>query len=90
MEQASRLGTTVVGNESKALIGRHCMRDLVFYSVELLDENQPKGYYFMTYDCQLGKYQFVSAPFPVPVELRNRADEFSAYIMQHFHSHYLN
>jgi hypothetical protein len=90
MEQALRLGTTIVGTDFKALIGRHCMRELVFYSIELLDDKQPAGYYFMTYDRQLGKYQFVPAPESVPAEFSARADEFSAYIMEHFHKHFLN
>ncbi|RYD57670.1 MAG: hypothetical protein EOP56_07800 [Sphingobacteriales bacterium] len=90
MEKTRRLGTTIVGSDNKAVIGRHCMRDMVFYSIELVADAEADVYYFMTYDSQVGKYRFVPGPVPVPSEVAGRADEFSAYISDSFHSHCMN
>lgn len=89
MEQELRLGTTIAGNEFKVLIGRHCTRNLVFYSIELPGQYD-KGCHFMIYDRVLEKYRLIPAPAAVSYDLSDHADELSTYIMKYFHSHCLN
>jgi hypothetical protein len=88
METELFLELPVAGKEIKVLINRHCMKDMVFYSVELTEHGQTTECHFMTYDKDEWTYKFV--PSPSFNKIADKEEEFSEYIFRHFHDYCLN
>jgi len=88
METALVFEMPVAGKEVKLLIDRHCNKDLVFYSVEVIMDKESVAYQFMTFDKQDAQYKFV--PSPNENMLAGKEEDLSAYILKHFHSYCLN
>lgn len=88
METALVFELPVAGKEVKLLIDRHCKKELVFYSVEVVADGQTIENQFMTFSKEQSTYKFV--PSPTPNVLLDKEEFLSGFIMQHFHNHCLN
>lgn len=88
METELFLKMPVAGKDVKVLINRHCMKHMVFYSVELIEQGHTVECHFMTYDKDEWAYKF--APSPIHNRLTDKETEFSEFIFEHFHNHCLN
>ncbi|RYD56308.1 MAG: hypothetical protein EOP56_13320 [Sphingobacteriales bacterium] len=88
METALIFELPVAGKEVKMMIDRHCNKDLVFYSVEVIVGEQTKECQFMILDRERSTYNFT--PSPNNNSLLEQERSISDFIMQHFHNHCLN
>ncbi|RYD56307.1 MAG: hypothetical protein EOP56_13315 [Sphingobacteriales bacterium] len=85
MEGALTMTTSIAGKPCNLQIFRHCLRDDVCYSVDLFEQDELKGIYYMTYDAATGEYNFASGqvPYNISSEERNIANS----ILNYYNSH---
>lgn len=88
METELFVALPITGKEVKVLINRHCMKNMVFYSIEVVEQGQTVECHFMTYDKDEWTYKFV--PSPSLNKLIDKEAEFSEFIFEHFHNYCLN
>ncbi|RYD58265.1 MAG: hypothetical protein EOP56_04900 [Sphingobacteriales bacterium] len=78
----------VAGKDIKALVNRHCMKNTVFYSVELMEESHTTACHFMAYDTVEWMYKFIGDT--TPIALLEKEEEFSEFIFRSFHDYCLS
>jgi hypothetical protein len=88
METALIFELPVAGKEVKMMIDRHCNKELVFYSVEIVIDQQTKEYQFMILDKESSAYKFT--PSPTANSLLEQEQYISDFILRNFHNHCLN
>ena len=88
METGLLFELPIAGKETKILINRHCTKQRVLYSVEMLEGDQTTECLFMAYDRDEWSYKFTTAP--TSIELMEKENEFSEFIFEYFHNYNLN
>lgn len=88
MEAELFLNNVTAGSEVKVLINRHCMKGLVFYSIDINQKDAATEYHYMTYDKDDWKYKFVASP--KKNNWLKLEEAFSEVIFDRFHTHCQN